>query len=83
MQQRLDMASVVPGAYGAVMQLEKYVRSAVDGTVLELVKLRASILNGWAHSRSRNIVRQDVQACLPVHPTTRRDPTRTAPRVIT
>ncbi|EFC82042.1 carboxymuconolactone decarboxylase family protein [Parafrankia sp. EUN1f] len=54
--QRLDMASVVPEAYKAVMHLEKHVRSAVDGTVLELVKLRASILNGCAfcvdmHSR--------------------------------
>nr|WP_241840269.1 hypothetical protein [Frankia sp. CcI49] len=48
--QRLDMASVVPEAYKAVMHLEKHVRSNVDGTVLELVKLRASILNGWAYS---------------------------------
>ncbi|WP_026240334.1 carboxymuconolactone decarboxylase family protein [Parafrankia discariae] len=54
--QRIDMASVVPDAYKAVLGLEKYVRSVVDGTVLELVKLRASILNGCAfcvdlHSR--------------------------------
>ncbi|CUU53604.1 hypothetical protein Ga0074812_101102 [Parafrankia irregularis] len=74
--QRLDMASVVPEAYKAVMHLEKHVRSTVDGTVLELVKLRASILNGWAHSRSSHIVRQDVQACLPVRPGTRRTSTR-------
>ncbi|MCK9902813.1 MULTISPECIES: carboxymuconolactone decarboxylase family protein [Parafrankia] len=54
--QRLDVATIAPGAYRAVAGLEKYVRSAVDPTVLELVKLRASILNGCAfcvdlHSR--------------------------------
>nr|WP_235497953.1 hypothetical protein [Frankia sp. R43] len=74
--QPLDMASVVPEAYKAVMHLERHVRSNVDGTVLELVKLRASILNGWAHSRSSNIVRQDVQACPPVQSATRRNPAR-------
>jgi AhpD family alkylhydroperoxidase len=50
------MAAVVPQAYQAVFGLEKYVQANVDHTVLELVKLRASMLNGCAfcvdmHSR--------------------------------
>ena len=53
---RMDMAAVAPEAYQAVLGLEKYVRTNVDHTVLELVKLRASMLNGCAfcvdmHSR--------------------------------
>ena len=53
---RIDMAAVVPQAYQAVLGLEKYVQKYVDHTVLELVKLRASMLNGCAfcvdmHSR--------------------------------
>ncbi|MFI7080840.1 MULTISPECIES: carboxymuconolactone decarboxylase family protein [unclassified Micromonospora] len=46
--QRMNVAKVAPEAFGAVMGLEKYVRANVDHTVLELVKLRASILNGCA-----------------------------------
>ncbi|SCF47109.1 carboxymuconolactone decarboxylase family protein [Micromonospora mirobrigensis] len=53
---RIDMAAVAPEAYQAVLGLEKYARANVDHTVLELVKLRASMLNGCAfcvdmHSR--------------------------------
>ncbi|RZU77662.1 AhpD family alkylhydroperoxidase [Micromonospora kangleipakensis] len=53
---RIDMAAVAPQAYQAVFGLEKYVQANVDHTVLELVKLRASMLNGCAfcvdmHSR--------------------------------
>ena len=53
---RIDMAAVAPQAYQAVLGLEKYVRTNLDHTVLELVKLRASMLNGCAfcvdmHSR--------------------------------
>ncbi|GAA3785254.1 carboxymuconolactone decarboxylase family protein [Micromonospora maritima] len=53
---RIDMAAVAPEAYRAVLGLEKYVRANVDRTVLELVKLRASMINGCAfcvdmHSR--------------------------------
>ncbi|MEU5553955.1 MULTISPECIES: carboxymuconolactone decarboxylase family protein [unclassified Micromonospora] len=47
--QRMNVAEVAPGAFSAVMGLEKYVRANVDHTVLELVKLRASILNGCAY----------------------------------
>ncbi|MFG2058911.1 carboxymuconolactone decarboxylase family protein [Micromonospora sp. NPDC048930] len=53
---RINMPAVVPEAYQAVLGLEKYIRSNVDHTVLELVKLRASMLNGCSfcvdmHSR--------------------------------
>ncbi|WP_406075504.1 carboxymuconolactone decarboxylase family protein [Micromonospora sp. NBC_01638] len=52
----MNPAELVPQAYKAVMGLEKYVQSNVDRTVLELVKLRASMINGCAfcvdmHSR--------------------------------
>ncbi|MFG3690945.1 carboxymuconolactone decarboxylase family protein [Micromonospora sp. NPDC047740] len=46
---RINMAAVAPGAYQAVLGLEKYVRENLDHTVLELVKLRASMLNGCAY----------------------------------
>ncbi|MFU8874770.1 carboxymuconolactone decarboxylase family protein [Micromonospora sp. SL4-19] len=53
---RINLAAVAPEAYQAVLGLEKYVRQNLDHTVLELVKLRASMLNGCAfcvdmHSR--------------------------------
>jgi AhpD family alkylhydroperoxidase len=56
MEQRMDLTRVAPEAYQAVFGLEKYVRANVEHTVLELVKLRASILNGCSfcvdmHSR--------------------------------
>ncbi|SCG38570.1 alkylhydroperoxidase AhpD family core domain-containing protein [Micromonospora echinaurantiaca] len=44
--QRMDAAEVAPEAYHAVLGLEKYVRANVEHTVLELVKIRASMLNG-------------------------------------
>ncbi|MFE9692850.1 carboxymuconolactone decarboxylase family protein [Micromonospora sp. NPDC005806] len=46
---RVNMAAVAPEAYQAVFGLEKYVQANVDHTVLELVKLRASMLNGCAY----------------------------------
>ncbi|WP_261556685.1 carboxymuconolactone decarboxylase family protein [Frankia tisae] len=56
MTQRLNVAQVAPEGYRAILGLERYVRENVDGTVLELVKLRASIINGCSfcvdmHSR--------------------------------
>ncbi|MCW3843746.1 carboxymuconolactone decarboxylase family protein [Micromonospora yasonensis] len=53
---RINMAAVAPETYQAVLGLEKYIRTNLDHTVLELVKLRASMLNGCAfcvdmHSR--------------------------------
>ena len=47
--QRMNPTEVAPKAYQAVMGLEKYVQSNVDRTVLELVKLRASMTNGCAY----------------------------------
>ena len=46
MTQRINIAQVAPAAYQAVLGLERYIRENVDPTVLELVKLRASIING-------------------------------------
>lgn len=56
MSQRMQIHEVAPEAAKAVYGLEKYVQSAVDPTLLELVKLRASFVNGCAfcvdmHSR--------------------------------
>ncbi|MGW0434261.1 carboxymuconolactone decarboxylase family protein [Micromonospora sp. NPDC003197] len=49
MEQRIDMAAVAPAGFQAVLGLEKYVRANVEHTVLELVKLRASMINGCAY----------------------------------
>ncbi|HEY0697766.1 MAG TPA: carboxymuconolactone decarboxylase family protein [Micromonospora sp.] len=56
MSQRLNLAELAPEAYRAVLGMEGYIRKNVDHTVLELVKLRASMINGCAfcvdmHSR--------------------------------
>lgn len=48
MTQRMQMHEVAPGGYRAVLGLEKYCVANVDATVLELVKLRASMINGCA-----------------------------------
>ena len=45
---RINLATVAPEAYQAVLGLETYVRGNLDHTVLELVKVRASMLNGCA-----------------------------------
>jgi AhpD family alkylhydroperoxidase len=49
MTQRIDMGKVAPEAYRAVYGLESYVREHVEPTLLELVKLRASMINGCAY----------------------------------
>ncbi|SNQ49714.1 Alkyl hydroperoxide reductase AhpD [Frankia canadensis] len=49
MTQRLDLAKLAPAGYKAMMGLETYIHAHVDATVLELVKLRASILNGCSY----------------------------------
>ena len=48
MTQRMALADVVPAGYAAVAQLEKYARANVEPTVLHLIKIRASVLNGCA-----------------------------------
>lgn len=50
MEQRIDYRQAAPGALGAMFGLERYVReSGLEHTLLELVKLRASQLNGCAY----------------------------------
>jgi AhpD family alkylhydroperoxidase len=50
MQPRLDAQKTVPAAYQAMLGLEMYVRksSRLEPSLLELVKMRASQLNGCA-----------------------------------
>lgn len=46
MEPRIDVNKVAPEAYKAVLGLEKYAASHVDPTLYELIKLRASMING-------------------------------------
>lgn len=47
---RIDAASVAPDAYRAQLGLEAYVRSCgLESSLIELVKLRASVINGCAY----------------------------------
>jgi len=48
--QRLTQSQVAPDAYRAMLALEEYVRSSgIEPSLLELVRLRASYLNGCAY----------------------------------
>jgi AhpD family alkylhydroperoxidase len=48
--QRLDPYAAAPGAYSAMAGLEQYVRgSGLESALLELVKVRASQMNGCAY----------------------------------
>lgn len=50
MQPRQDLTSASPGAYKAMAGLEQYVRqSGLETKLLELVRLRASQINGCAY----------------------------------
>lgn len=50
MEQRLDYKKESPGAFQAMLALEGYVRkSALEHSLLELVKTRVSQINGCAH----------------------------------
>ena len=50
MQPRIDLPKAAPGAYMAMRGLEAYVRqSGLEPSLLELVKTRASQLNGCAY----------------------------------
>jgi len=50
MSQRLDVHAVDPKAYQAVLAMERYVReSGLDAGLYELIKIRASQLNGCAY----------------------------------
>jgi AhpD family alkylhydroperoxidase len=49
MQERMSLGKVVPAAYDAMLGLENYVNSTgLDRSLLELIKIRASQLNGCA-----------------------------------
>ena len=51
MQTRLNAAKVAPGAYHAMLALETYVKksSGLEQSLLELVRMRASQINGCAY----------------------------------
>jgi AhpD family alkylhydroperoxidase len=48
MNRRLNVPALLPDAYEAIMGLEAWNRSALDPTLYELVKTRASMINGCA-----------------------------------
>lgn len=49
MQQRIDAMKVSPGAYQAMAALQSYVdQSGLDRKIIELIKIRASQINGCA-----------------------------------
>ncbi|HEY0969351.1 MAG TPA: carboxymuconolactone decarboxylase family protein [Gemmatimonadales bacterium] len=50
MEQRIDYTRVAPGALGAMLELERYVReSGLEHSLVHLVKFRASQINGCAY----------------------------------
>ncbi len=49
MHARMRMEKVAPEAYRKVMELHAYAQATVHPALLELVKLRASIINGCAY----------------------------------
>ncbi len=50
MTQRVDYTKVVPAGYRAMSGLERYVRdSGLEQSLLELVRMRASQINGCAY----------------------------------
>jgi len=50
LSRRIDYAKLVPGAVHAVLGMEKYIQSCgLEHSLIELVKLRASYLNGCAY----------------------------------
>ena len=66
MDQRMDFAQTAPEAYQALAALDRHVRAHVDGTVLELVKLRASC---WNQKRAPGPSRKSLALPPSVHRT--------------
>jgi AhpD family alkylhydroperoxidase len=69
--QRMNLKDVAPEAYDALATLDRYVRRHVDGALLHLVKLRASVLNGCAfcvdmHSRDAIAQGEDTRRLFAV-----------------
>lgn len=49
-QQHINYSKIAPGAYHAMLELENYVKqSGLEAPLLELVKIRASQINGCAY----------------------------------
>ncbi|WP_328998112.1 carboxymuconolactone decarboxylase family protein [Kribbella sp. NBC_00709] len=48
MDERMNFSKVSPAGFRAVFGVEKYVQGVLDHSVLHLIKVRASILNGCA-----------------------------------
>lgn len=48
MTERLNPATAAPGLYEALVGVERYLRANVEPSLFELVKLRASMVNGCA-----------------------------------
>jgi AhpD family alkylhydroperoxidase len=68
---RIDTAKVSPKALQAVYQLENYVQGTVRKELLELIKLRASMVNGCAfcvdmHSRDALAAGESAQRLFAV-----------------
>ena len=56
MTQRLSIHDIDPAAYEAVLAMERYVRgSGLDKPLYELIKIRASQLNGCAYCLNKHI----------------------------
>src|SRR3979411_1730026 len=50
MKARLNIGAVVPGAYHAMLGLEKFIReSSIEEQLVHLLKMRASQINGCAY----------------------------------
>jgi AhpD family alkylhydroperoxidase len=54
MTRRIAFNTVIPDGYRALLGVEQYVAKAVDHTVLELVKVRASMTNQCSHCVDRH-----------------------------
>ncbi|GAA0590348.1 carboxymuconolactone decarboxylase family protein [Kribbella sandramycini] len=46
MEQRIDMTKAMPGGVKAVYGIEGYLQGVLDHTLLHLIKVRASLING-------------------------------------
>lgn len=49
MSARISVPTAAPDGYQAARALERYLRGAVDGTLLHLLQMRASMLNGCTY----------------------------------
>lgn len=71
MSQRMNLGELAPEGYRAVLGLEKYLNKSLDARLLDLVKLRASMVNGCAycvdlHSADLLKLGEDVRRVLGV-----------------